>query len=141
VQLTKWVFILALALVLPALAWYGYSQLGSSAPARLLVQPGSYDFGAVSVKAETTFLMRNTGDAPLEILGLSTSCGCTAAWADQQVIMPGAQTTLHVSFDPTVHEDIQGQVFRQVYVRSNDPDQPEATIDLRATIVPLSESP
>lgn len=137
----KWSFALAVVAVLLTLAWYGYSQLGSGAPAHLIVEPGWYDFGRVSVKTETILMLRNTGDKPLEILGISTSCGCTTAWTDQQLILPGAKTPLHISFDPSVHKDLEGTVFRQVYVRSNDPNQPEAAIDFQATIIPLQESP
>lgn len=130
----KWSLVVGFIAVLMGLTWYGYSQLGNNAPAHLLIEPGEFDFGTVNAKTETTFVMRNQGGKPLEVLGISTSCGCTSAWADQKTILPGGRTTLYVSFDPTVHEDIEGEVFRQVYVRSNDPEQPEVTVDIKATL-------
>lgn len=125
--------------VLGGLAWLGYSKLGERAPARLVVEPAAFDFGPVSAKVETTFVLRNAGEEPLEILGISTSCGCTRAWVDQTALLPGARTALYVSFDPNAHEGIAGPVVRQVYVRTTDPERPEVTVELRATVVAPEE--
>jgi len=138
----KWLFLFSLVLVLIGLAGYGYLQSGSAPQApTLVVEPPSFDFGTVEAKVETTFVMYNTGDAPLQLLGISTSCGCTSARADQQLIMPGARTRLYVSFDPNAHEGIEGSVVRQVYVRTNDPAQPETTLEIRASVVAPQGTP
>ncbi len=137
---SKWALAIGFVFVLVGLTWFGYSQLDNNDPARLIIEPSEFNFGKVNVKTETSFVMRNQGGSPLEILGISTSCGCTTAWADQETIMPGGRTTLYVSFDPTVHEDLEGDVLRQVYVRSNDLEQPEVKVDLRATLVSDQET-
>lgn len=137
----RWSLAAGLTLIVVVLAWFGYSQLDNTFPAQLTIEPSVFDFGTVSDKTEATFIMSNEGGSLLEILGVSTSCGCTTAWFDQDVLMPGTTGVLHVSFDPSVHEGIEGEVIRQIYVRSNDPEQPELTIELRATVVANQESP
>jgi len=138
----NWLFMVGLVFVLTGLAGYGYYRSGRVPQApTLLVEPVSFDFGTVEAKVETTFIMHNTGDSPLQLLGISTSCGCTSAWSDQDVVMPGTRTRLHVSFDPNAHEGIEGSIVRQVYVRSNDPVQPETTLEIRANVVVPQETP
>jgi hypothetical protein len=42
---------------------------------------------------------------------------------------------LLVTYDPLAHDGATGQFLRLVYVRSNDPDTPEASLTLRVTVV------
>jgi hypothetical protein len=77
--------------------------------------------------------VRNFGSADLEISGVSTTCGCTAALLDRKRIKPGRSATLRVSFDT---RDERGKVSRSVLLESNDPAKPKLELKLEATVVP-----
>lgn len=82
-------------------------------------------------------LIRNDGDAVLQVQDLSTSCGCTTASLDTMHIDPGASASLHIAFDSGAHgPDLTGPIVRQVYIVSNDPAQPELTVDLAVNVTP-----
>lgn len=105
------------------------------------ISPEFYDFGTViyGEVAEYNFLIENLGDAPLEILRLSTSCGCTKAFIDEdkKIIAPQTSAEILVTFDPAVHKDDTdlGELIRIVYIKSNDPLRPEAEIELKANVI------
>ncbi len=106
-----------------------------SAPPRIVVEPPSQDLGVVPQELlEVTYTVRNEGGSPLLIEKISTSCGCTRAEMDQSRLDPGETATLRVTLDP-VDDNLYGEILRVVYIRSNDPDTPEAEVELRVTIL------
>lgn len=76
---------------------------------------------------------RNTGKIALQIEQLSTSCNCTKASVDQATIAPGGSTVLRVTMDPQ-EDNLYGNLFRVITIRSNDPATPQAKVDFRVTI-------
>ena len=78
--------------------------------------------------------MRNVGRGKLEIAGVSTSCGCTTAEVADRQLAPGEATELKVTYDPQAHNGATGEFMRIVYVRSNDPETPEATLTIRVKV-------
>lgn len=50
-------------------------------------------------KVEHIFNLENTGDSPLIITNVQTTCGCTATNWDREPILPGAKSSLKVSFN------------------------------------------
>ena len=71
----------------------------------------------------------------LEINGLSTSCGCTKAAVESETIMPGKTTNLLVTFDPNIMGDDEvGDILRVIYIKSNDPNQPEVEVEIKANV-------
>jgi hypothetical protein len=95
-----------------------------------------YDWGTIPNTAAVSqmFEVRNTGQGDLEILGVSTSCGCTTAEVDRRQLAPGEIAGLTVTYDPRVHDGATGQFMRAVYIRTDDPDMPEATLTVRVTV-------
>lgn len=82
-------------------------------------------------------LIRNDGDAVLQVQELSTSCGCTTASLEPMDIDPGASASLHIAFDSGAHgPELTGPMVRQIYITSNDPEQPELTIELAVNVTP-----
>lgn len=82
-------------------------------------------------------LVRNVGQNPLEIETVSTSCGCTSATLDPMVVAPGASANLHIEMDTGAHgPELTGPLVRQVFIASNDPNQPEAEVELSVNILP-----
>jgi hypothetical protein len=81
--------------------------------------------------------VRNDGTAPLVVDSISTSCSCTSADLTPMTIEPGGTGTLHIEFDSGAHgPDLTGQLIRQVFIISNDPEQPEAEIELSVFVDP-----
>ena len=77
----------------------------------------------------------NTGDAPLVVESISTSCGCTTASLTPEQLAPGESGTLQIEFDAGAHgTDLTGPLVRQIFINSNDPAQPEVTIELAVNV-------
>ena len=52
-------------------------------------------------------------------------------------LAPGETGNLHIAFDSGAHgPELTGPIMRRVILVSNDPTQPEASVDLQATILP-----
>ena len=100
---------------------------------RIRVEPESFDFGkALPGKVlRKEFTIRNFGEAPLLIEGVSTTCGCTAALSDDTRVAPGGTTLLRVTFETRSYA---GRVERQVLVRSNDQKTPLLPVKVSATV-------
>jgi hypothetical protein len=111
-------------------AAYAYPKIELSAT--------SFDFGDINPtegKRVETFFVRNSGNAPLTIFSLSTSCGCTEAEIDALEIPPGEQAKLTVTYDPSVHRGIGGKIRRIVYIKSNDPFHEEVELELTGNVL------
>ena len=106
-----------------------------SEPPRIVIEPPFQDLGEVPQKPlEVAYTVRNEGGSPLVIEKISTSCGCTRAEMEQSTLAPGEAVTLRVVLDP-VEDNLYGDILRMVYIRSNDPENPEAEVELRVTIL------
>ncbi len=77
------------------------------------------------------FFFSNIGNAPLIIKRITTSCGCTAALASEDKIMPGKEGKISVQFNTRGYF---GQVTKQIYVESNDPVEPHKVLEIQAEI-------
>ncbi|MDT8304546.1 MAG: DUF1573 domain-containing protein [Anaerolineae bacterium] len=111
---------------------------------QIVVETLQFDFGDVpnGEIAARDVRVRNGGDAVLVVEGISTSCGCTSATLAPMRLAPGEQGTLHIEYDAGAHgPDLTGPLVRQVFINSNDPAQPEVTVELAVNITPrqLSE--
>ena len=110
----------------------GADEKPAAAP-RIRIEPESFDFGkALPGKVlRKEFTIRNFGDAPLAIEGVSTTCGCTAALTAESRVEPGGSTSLRVTFETRRYS---GRVGRQVLIRSNDPKTPLLQVTVSATV-------
>ncbi len=91
-----------------------------------------WDWGKIPPKppVQQTFPIQNTGDQPLLITSVVTSCGCTTADLSSSVIPPGTRADVVVTFDPDYHKNTFGPVTRIVWLKTNDPAMP--LVELRA---------
>jgi len=94
-----------------------------------------HDFGSLSEdqRPTHTFLIKNTGARPLEIIRVHPECACTATAYDR-LIPPGGQGALTLSIKPFT---LQGQFAKKTDVFLNDPDQPRLVFTLKGIIHPL----
>lgn len=132
-----WVAVGLLAL----LAVSGCAVRGIQGPGRIALSATEFDLGIIpnTGPVSHSFEVRNVGEGWLEIVGVGTSCGCTTADVARHRLAPGEATDLVVTFDPRAHGGETGTFLRQVYIRSNDPETPEAVLTLRVTVVAPGE--
>lgn len=111
-----------------------------SSPPRIVVDPLSQDLGEQpQVSMELVYTISNAGGKQLNIEKISTSCGCTYAEADQNILAPGESTSLRVTLDP-IEDNLFGDLTRVIYIRSNDPQTPEAEVEFRVNILKPEEN-
>ncbi len=96
------------------------------------IEPKDYDFGGVRQdrKLVHEFTVTNVGTEDLEILRISTSCGCTAAILADRIVKPGESTTLEVVLETRKYK---GVIDKSVSVASNDRERVR-TIRVRAFV-------
>jgi hypothetical protein len=59
---------------------------------------------------------------------------------NKTLIAPGEEAELLVTFDPNLMEvEVLGEVYREVYILTNDPAKPEVVIPLTAVVVKEEE--
>lgn len=124
--------LLAGAAILSGAAWAAWT---STARPEIVVRPGALDFGPLGERATQTVEVRNAGRAPLQITGISSSCGCTTAASDAAVVAPRGTARLAVTFDPVAHGPEVGPARHAVYLKTNDPRVPEVEIEVRAVVL------
>ena len=130
-----WAVIVLLTLVVAVVA-FGYGTTAES-PGQIELSATEFHFGTIpnTEPVSRVFEVRNVGASWLEITGVSTSCACTTAEVDDHRLAPNEVTDLTVTYDPQVHDGETGDFLRRVYIRSDDPTTPEASLTIRVTVV------
>src|SRR5581483_1747439 len=97
----------------------------------LAVEKREEDAGDVwrGEKPHFTFVIKNAGDAPLEITA-KPNCGCTVAHYDK-VITPGASGKIEADVNTAA---FRGRIQKQITVTSNDPQNPQVALHLAANV-------
>ncbi len=97
---------------------------------------GDYNMGSVTKGAQAVaeIPVRNLGTGTLNIVAVSTSCGCTTATLTPMSIEPGAEARLRVVYDSGAHEMDLGTIERQVFIASDDPIDEEVRINLAVIV-------
>lgn len=115
------------------------APLWAGAP-QITFEKSEHDFGDVphGSRVHHDFVFKNTGDAPLKIQSVKTSCGCTAAAAKAGTIRPGKEGKISVDFDSTGR---RGNIDKEVRVWSNDPAVPVVTLRIRGRITAEPAAP
>lgn len=110
------------------------------------------DLGKMKVKDEKSaqFILENTGNKPLQLFKISSSCDCTLGqitigetkspefamhanntWVGS--VEPGKKAILSVIYRPYIMP-VKGPVTRDVYVQTNDPENPSLTFTVKADV-------
>ncbi len=85
---------------------------------------------------EFEVVVENLGSGELLIEAVTTSCGCTTAEVTPSAIAPGGTGLLEIRYDSGAHgPDEVGQIMRQVFVASNDPDEAEVEFRFSADVI------
>ena len=107
--------------------------LAVSSKPKIYFPETEHDFGKVKEGkiVDYTFKLSNNGNSILKIDKVNTSCGCTAALLSDKEIEPGKDGTIKVEFDT---KNRSGEVTRTVAVSSNDPEEPNKILIIKADV-------
>ena len=86
------------------------------------------DYGTVVRGVDSgvrTFEFTNTGDQPLVITNVRSSCGCTVPSTPQAPIMPGKSDKIEVKYNMST-----GKISKTITVESNAKNVPNGTVQL-----------
>ncbi|HKI04252.1 MAG TPA: DUF1573 domain-containing protein [Thermoanaerobaculia bacterium] len=108
--------------------------LAAGKPKAVAVEPIK-DLGTVGKgeKVVQEFLIRNDGDAVLEITNVQPACGCTVAEFDK-TIAPGQTGKVNTSLDTA---SFNGAIAKGLTVYTSDPDNPQIELTIRAKVEPF----
>jgi hypothetical protein len=109
----------------------------AKAPRLTVVEPIK-DFGTVAKgdKLDWSFLIKNTGDADLQIIAAKPGCGCTVADFDK-VIKPGETGKVNAHVDTTA---FAGPIAKTIALETSDPSTPSAQLTINAIVKPYVEA-
>ncbi len=116
------------------LGLFAFGLTGLAAP-RITVDDAVYDFGNV-VEGNVvthTFVLTNTGDQPLAISQVVTSCGCTTTTLTNKSLAPGGSAPMDVALDTRGYG---GQtIVKLIKVFSNDPANGTLILQMKGTVM------
>ena len=108
-------------------------------PSLLATQPkaslekDSIEFGTIyagDVKSGKISL-KNIGNKPLEILQVTPSCGCTTTKQPTTPIAAGKSDVIEITFNSS---GFRGEIHKQVYISTNDPNSPSLMVNMTGVI-------
>jgi len=94
------------------------------------------DLGQVGLgtKNSCEFKFTNTGQGPLRITNVKTTCGCTVAQLDKKEYPPGESATIKVIYTaPNTATATQ----KSIYISSNDKANPNVRLTIKAEVVQI----
>lgn len=93
----------------------------------------TWDFGKVKHGEilKHAFSLKNTTGKTLNIINISTSCGCTASEVKKKVILPGEESLIEVSFNT---KNYSGDVKQYVYVTTDNKEESFLRFIIKAKI-------
>lgn len=108
------------------------AQTPQGAP-KMQVDQVTFDAGSMYRSGQTldhAFVIKNNGNADLNILSATPGCGCTVTKFDK-VVAPGAEGKVYASVDLS---HFKGPIAKYVDVVTNDPNQNKVRLTLKADV-------
>ena len=106
---------------------FGFAQTG--AKIEFKAKENTIDYGTISKKSDNgirSFEFTNTGDAPLVITNVLSTCGCTVPTKPNEPIMPGKNGKIDVKYSM-----ILGPIRKTITVETNAVNYEEGRIALK----------
>ncbi len=103
--------------VLLAFVGFAFSAAAQGAKIEFLAKDNTVDYGTVYRDSDNglrTFEFKNTGDAPLIIKDVQSTCGCTVPTKPTEPIMPGKTGKIEVKYNMS-----PGPIRKTITVESN----------------------
>lgn len=115
-----------------AVAWIRPAATGNEGGPRLSFAETDYDFGVLAPGDEAVhyFVFTNSGDEPMVILNVRTSCGCMASEWSKKPVVAGAKDSLKVVYNTK----IKGSFSKTITVQSNALN-PSVDLNIRGSVV------
>lgn len=84
-----------------------------------------HEFGDITQgdKVAYTFEFTNTGDAPIVISNVQTTCGCTASSWPREPVLPGESSKIDVTFNSANKIGHQNKVITIISNATNNPER------------------
>lgn len=119
-------------LLLAALFCFSALPVFAAGP-QIQVEQADFNFGQTfqGDKVSHTYRFQNSGDEPLIIDRVRSSCGCTAALLSTKILAPGDVAEINSTFDSA---RFSGAIAKTIYLYSNDPQQPVTELHIRGTV-------
>lgn len=137
-------YLLILPLVIIGFAVLGYLRSvpgvedETDSRPQIEITPQTFDFNEIEYGSivEHTFKIKNLGKEVLEINKIATSCACTSAEVDKEIIRPNEEVSLKVIYNTGLMSGshAKGDQERIIYVKSNDPINPQAEVTIHAYV-------
>jgi hypothetical protein len=85
------------------LSAFFFTALFTFGQAEMTFESVNHDFGEIQFNGNGTFIFTytNTGNQPLIILDVKSSCGCTTPQYSKEPLAPGASSAITVKYDTT----------------------------------------
>ena len=137
-------FLLILPLVIIGLAVLGYLKAvpgvenQTDSRPQIEITPKSFDFKEIKYGSivEHTFKIKNLGKGTLEIKRVATSCACTSAEVEKEIIEANQEVDLKVRYNTGLMSGshAKGDQERIIYIKSNDPVNPQVEVTIHAYV-------
>lgn len=133
----------------PAIITYSFSDKEKP---KVEAKITSFDLGTMKVSEDRSanFKIKNTGQKPLQLSNVSSSCNCTFGQVvidgrESEVfgmhnvsdfageVLPGKEAIIKATYRPSIMP-VYGIVGREVYVNTNDPENPKLTFKIKANV-------
>lgn len=114
----------------------GLISFGINAQAKIEFKEDTIDYGTIEKGADgvRTFEFTNTGDAPLIISDVKSTCGCTVPSKPKEPIMPGKTGEIKVKYDTNRVNPIR----KTITVMSNA-ETPTVALKIKGLVVAPSK--
>lgn len=112
------------AVVLLALRGTPSQDIMGNTASELSFDEIEHDFGVIKQSGgliSIDFAYLYTGTVERQVIGVPTSCGCTAAELDRETLLPGDEGIMTVTFDPNLHEEPPGKFYKTAWVMTEPP--------------------
>lgn len=115
----------------------GFATAQAQKTAKMEFKSETIDYGEIKKGSDgvRVFEFTNTGDAPLVIEDVKSSCGCTVPKKPENPILPGETGKIEVKYDT----NRVGPIRKTVTVYSNS-DEPVKALKIKGTVVEETQS-
>lgn len=115
----------------------GFATAQAQKTAKMEFKSETIDYGEIKKGSDgvRVFEFTNTGDAPLVIEDVKSSCGCTVPTKPEKPILPGETGKIEVKYDT----NRVGPIRKTVTVYSNS-DEPVKALKIKGTVVEETQS-
>lgn len=137
-----WIAAAVVVSTMGAVGWAEEAAQPEAAPAgkpKIVFDKTVYDFGTTSMVQSVvgTFTFSNAGTGELRVEKPSVSCGCTVASVKPNVLKPGEKGELVFTLNVA---GVRGHTEKLITVPSNDPDNPQVRLTLKADVKQIFEA-